>query len=56
MVIEINLSIREYLDEIKLCLKDINNLKKYDTWTIQLIIAINFISSKDTDDANEVIK
>ena len=36
---------------IKLALwKDIiNNLKKFDTWKIQLTIAINFISSKDND-------
>ena len=34
---------------IKLALlKDIiNNLKKFDTWKIQLTIAINFISFKD---------
>ena len=32
-------------------LKDvINNLKKSDTWKIQLTVAINFISSKDTDE------
>ena len=43
------LSIREYLDEIKPYLKHIiYNLKKFDTWKIQLTIAINFISSKDT--------
>ena len=28
----------------------INNLKKSDTWKIQLTIAINFISSKDIDE------
>ena len=39
------LSAEEYLYKIILCLKDINNLKKYDTWKIQLTIAINFISS-----------
>ena len=26
------------------------NLQKYDTWEIQLTIAINFISSKDIDE------
>ena len=26
------------------------NLQKYDTWKIQLTIAINFISSKDIDE------
>ena len=30
-------------------LKDINNLRKSDTWKIQLTIAINFIFSKDND-------
>ena len=43
MVIEIKLSIKEYLDKIKPYLKDIiNNFKNYDTWEIQLTIAINF--------------
>ena len=28
----------------------IKNLKKSDTWKIQLTIAINFNSSKDTDE------
>ena len=42
------LLVKEYLNKIRLYLKDIiNNLKKYDTWEIQLTIAINFISSKD---------
>ena len=37
-------------DEIKPYLKDIINiLEESDTWKIQLIIAINFISSKDSD-------
>ena len=41
----INQSIKQYLDELKPHLKDnINNLKKSDTWKIQLIVAINFIS------------
>ena len=32
-------------------MKDIiNNMKKSDTWRIQLTIAINFIFSKDTDE------
>ena len=31
-------------------LKDINNLKKSDTWKIQLTIANNFISSIDNDE------
>ena len=43
-----NLSIKEYLEEIKPNLKNIiNDLQKSDTWKIQLTIAINFISSKD---------
>ena len=45
------LSVKEYLDEIKLYLKDIiNNLQKSVTWKIQSTAAINFISSKDTDE------
>ena len=44
------LSIKEYIDKIGPCLKDINNLKKSDTWKIQLTIAVNFISLKDTDE------
>ena len=31
-------------------MKDINNLKEFDKWKIQLTIAINFISSKDNDE------
>ena len=44
------LSVKEYLDEIKPYLKDINNLKKSDSWKIQLNVAINFLSSKDIDE------
>ena len=45
------LSIEEYLNKIKPCLKDmINDLKKSDTWKIHLKIAINFMSSKDNDE------
>ena len=45
------LSVEEYLDKIRLYLKNIiNNLKKSDTWKIQLTIAINFISFKDNND------
>ena len=45
------LSVKEYLNKIRAYLKDIvNNLKKYDTWEIQLTIAINFIPSKDNDE------
>ena len=43
------LSFKEYLNEIKRNLKDIiNNLKKFDAWKVQLIVAINFIFSKET--------
>ena len=42
------LSVEEYLNKIRPYLKDIiNNLKKSDTWKIQLKIAHNFISSID---------
>ena len=45
------LSVTEYLNKIRPYLKDkTNNLKKSDTWKIQLAIAINFISSKDNDE------
>ena len=44
------LSIKEYLNEIKSYLKDMNNLQKSDAWTVQLKVAINFISSKDIDE------
>ena len=45
------LSAGEYLHKIRSYLKDIiNNLKKSDTWKMQLIIAKNFISSIDNDE------
>ena len=45
-----NTKVKVKLDEIKPYLKDIINiLEESDTWKIQLIIAINFISSKDSD-------
>ena len=45
------LSVEEYLNKIRPYLKDIiNNLKKSDTWKIQLTIANNFISSLDNDE------
>ena len=45
------LSAEEYLNKIRPYLKDIiNNLKKSDTWKIQLTIANNFISSIDNDE------
>ena len=48
-------SIEEYLNKTRLYLKNIiDNLKKSDTWKIQLTIAINFIYSKDNDDEESV--
>ena len=44
------LSIKEYLIDI------INNLKRSNTWKIQLAIAINFISSKDNDEEQTIIQ
>ena len=45
------ISVEEYLNKVRQYLKDIiNNLKKSDTWRIQLSIAINFIFSKDNDE------
>ena len=47
MVIEIE----EYLNRIRTYLKNIiNDLKKCDTWKIQLTIVIDLISSKDADE------
>ena len=46
-----NLSVKEYLNEIKPYLSDvIINLQKSGAWNIQLTITINFISSKDADE------
>ena len=45
------LSVEEYLNRIRPCLKDIiNNFKKSDTWKIQLTIVNNLISSLDNDE------
>ena len=45
------LSIEKHLNKIIPHLNDIiNDLKKPDTWEIQLTTSINFISSKDTDE------
>ena len=42
------LSVEEYVNKFRPYLKDImNNLKKSDSWKIQLAIAVNFIFSKD---------
>ena len=46
-----NLSVKEYLDKIKLYMRDtIINLQKSDSWKVQLTIEINVISSKDVDE------
>ena len=52
------LSVEEYLYKIRPYLRDIiiNDLKQYDTWKIQLIITINFISSKDDNDEERVMQ
>ena len=45
------LSVGEYLNKMRQYLKDIiNNLKKSDSWKIQLAIANNIISSIDNDE------
>ena len=45
------LSVEKYLNKTRPYLKDIiNNLKKPDTWNIQLVVANNFISSIDNDE------
>ena len=45
-----NVSLKEYLDKTKHCVKDIIiNLQECDTWKIKSTIAINFISSKDAE-------
>ena len=45
------LSVAEYLNKIRPYLKDIiNNLRKSDTWKIQLTIANNPFSSIDNDE------
>ena len=50
----------EYLKHLKIKIKPylkviINILKKSYTWKIQLVIAIKFISSKDTEDDYEML-
>ena len=46
-----NLSLDQYLNKIKPYLKNIIvDLQSSYTWQIQLTIAINFISSKDTEE------
>ena len=46
-----NLSIKDYIDIIRSYLRDIiNNHKTQGEWKIHLTMAINFISSKDSDE------
>ena len=46
-----NLSVKECFNKIKLYLRDIMiDLQKSGTWKVQLIIAINLISSRDVDE------
>ena len=46
-----NLSVKEYLEKIKPYLRNvIINLQEFDTWKIQLTLAINFTPSKDVDE------
>ena len=50
------LSVEEYLNKIKLPLKDIKNGQENSgPWKTQLAIAINFISSIDDNDAERVM-
>ena len=45
------LSVQEYLIETRTYLKYIIiDLKKSDTWNVQLTVVINFISSEDNDE------
>ena len=49
------LSTEEYLNKNRRYLKDIiNDLKISDTWKIQLTIAVNFVSSKDTEEEHAI--
>ena len=44
---------KKYLNETKPYLKDIiKNVQKSGTWKVQLTIVINFIYSKDNDEAS----
>ena len=52
-----NLLPDEYLNKIKPYLRDIIiDLQSSDTWKIQLTIALNFVSSKDTEDKRVITK
>ena len=46
-----NMLVKEHLNETELYLKDIIiDLQRSGTWKSQLTIAINFVSSKDTNE------
>ena len=50
-----NLSPKEYLDMISPYLSDmINDHKPRREWKIKLTMSINFISSKDSDESNDI--
>ena len=50
-----NLSIKEYLDEIRPYLSDIiNEHKNKDEWKIQINMSINFISLKDSNEVRNM--
>ena len=49
------LSVEEYLNKIRPLNGTVNNLKKSDTWKIQLTITINSISSEDGNDEERVM-
>ena len=50
------ISVEEYLNKIRLYLKDIiTNLKKFNTWKIQLTIADNSIFSIDNDEEHVML-
>ena len=49
MMIDESISLDEYLNKTELYMMDIIiDLQKFDTWKINLTIAINFISSTDS--------
>ena len=49
MMIDESISLGEYLNKTELYMMDIIiDLQKFDTWKINLTIAINFISSTDS--------
>ena len=49
------LTIKEFLDMIRPCLKDIiNDHETQGEWKIKLTMVINFISSKDSDEIRTI--